>query len=473
MRNMLPPVSTTLGLAMAVFASDPCTAAQPTLKTLVSFNGDDGSQPLGGLVGDGNGNLYGTTSQGGAQGVGTVFEIAKTFSGYASTPTILYNFDTTHGANPMAGLTIDANGNLFGTTFYGGGFNKGTVFELAKTSQGYASALNIIANAGYYSAANPEAPVIIDANGNLFGTTSQGGPSNNGLVFELTPQPNTNPTAFIFATVVNFNGSNAIPQAGLFLDADGNLIGTTNAGGLNNNGTVFEIAKTGTGYTGYSNTITPLAFFMGSDGSRPTSNLIADADGNLFGTTSEGGTNNGGTLFEIAKTPQGYATTPTILVSFGDTDTGSTPNGLIMDAAGNLFGTTTYLGPGGQGTVFELAKTPQGYAAKPTILVNFNHTNGARPNGPLLADGNGNLFGTTTQGGAQVLNGTVFEITNSGFVTNTLFAGKPGKGNCYGESVLALLHADLNLDIAAQARGLADAGALQVAILHHCKRSVR
>jgi len=154
MRNMLPPVSTTLGLTMAVFASDPCTAAQPTLKTLVSFNGSDGSQPLGGLIGDGNGNLYGTTSQGGAQGVGTVFEIAKTFSGYASAPTILYNFDTTHGANPMAGLTIDANGNLFGTTFFGGFNQKGTVFELAKTPQGYASALNIIANAGYYSAAN-------------------------------------------------------------------------------------------------------------------------------------------------------------------------------------------------------------------------------------------------------------------------------------------------------------------------------
>jgi len=288
-------------------------------------------------------------------------------------------------------------------------------------------------------------------------------------VFELTPHPN-DPGVFLWSTIVNFNGSNAVPEAGLFLDADGNLIGTTTAGGLNNNGTVFEIAKTD---TGYSNTITPLVFFMGTNGSRPTSNLIADADGNLFGTTSQGGPGNGGVLFEIAKTPQGYATTPTILVSF-DSSTGVAPTaGLIIDADGNLFGTTTGLGPGGQGTVFELAKTPQGYAANPALLVSFNHTNGARPNGPLLADGNGNLFGTTSQGGAQVLNGTMFEIINSGFATNTLFAGKPGKGNCYGESVLALLHADRNLDVAAQARGLADAGALQAAILHYCKRSVR
>jgi hypothetical protein len=123
--------------------------------------------------------------------------------------------------------------------------------------------------------------------------------------------------------------------------------------------------------------------------------------------------------------------------------------------------------------VFELAKTPQGYAANPTLLVSFDHTNGARPNGPLLADGNGNLFGTTSQGGAQIVNGTVFEIIDSGFVTNTLFAGKPGKGDCYGESVLALRRINPNLDAAAQARGLDNAEALQAAVLHYCRRSWR
>src|SRR5262249_23912723 len=152
------------------------------------------------------------------------------------------------------------------------------------------------------------------------------------------------------------------------------------------------------GYASALNIIANAGYYSAAN---PEAPVIIDANGNLFGTTSQGGTGNGGMLFEIAKTPQGYATTPTILASF-NSSTGSTPNGArIIDADGNLFGTTAYEGPSGYGTVFELAKTPQGYAATPSILVSFNHTNGAWPNGALLADGNGNLFGTSSSGGSQ------------------------------------------------------------------------
>jgi hypothetical protein len=323
------------------------------LTTLVSFNGTDGANPLGSLIADANGDLFGTTSAE-LNGNATVFEIAKTASGYASSPTTLVSFNGTDGNDPGGNLIADANGDLFGTTDLGGAGN-GTVFEIVKTGSTYASTPTVLVSFNGTNGANPQGSLIADANGDLFGTTSAGG-ANNG------------------------------------------------------NGTVFELVKSGSTYT-----LTTLVSFNGTDGAKPFGSLIADANGDLFGTTKQGGANNSnGTVFEIAKTASGYASTPTVLVSFNFTD-GSGPVGsLIADANGDLFGTTAG-GGAGNGTVFEIAKTASGYASTPTTLVSFNDSDGALPFGSLIADADGDLLGTTGEGGANNKNGTVFELTGAGF----------------------------------------------------------
>ncbi len=284
-----------------------------------------------------------------------MFEITKTSTGYASTPTTLANFGWGNGRYPEGGLIADTAGNLFGTTFLGGAYDSGTVFEIAKTSAGYAS----------------------------------------------TP------------TVLVSFGSNVEPYAGLIADAAGDLFGTTKGAWGYSDGTVFEIAKTS---TGYASTPTTLVTFNGSNGETPYAGLLADAAGDLFGTTSYGGTNNAGTVFEIAKIGGTYAGTPTTLVSFNDTEVANQippgpAAGLIADAAGDLFGTTE--GGGAYGTVFEVAFTGGSYASTPTTLVSFNWTDGAYPLAGLLADSAGDLYGTTYWGNSY---GTVFELTDTGFV---------------------------------------------------------
>jgi hypothetical protein len=381
----------------------------PALTTLVSFSSTTGAGPFGSLIADANGNLFGTTRSGGANNVGTVFEIVKTGAGYSSTPITLVNFDGSNGANPFDSLIADASGNLFGTTYLGGANNAGTVFEIVKTGAGYSSTPTTLVNFDTTNGLKPQSSLIADANGNLFGTTA-GEPfvfpnPTAGTVFEIVKTGagySSTPT-----TLVNFDFTNgASPTGSLIADANGNLFGTTSGGGYGA-GTVFEIVKTG---AGYSSTPTTLVNFNITYGASPIGSLIADANGNLFGTTYVGGTYGAGTVFEIVKTGAGYSSTPINLVNF-DTTNGANPTGsLIADANGNLFGTTY----GGTGTVFEIVKTAAGYSSTPITLVNFNNANGANPYGDLLADANGNLFGTTSGGGTNAA-GTVFEITGSGF----------------------------------------------------------
>jgi uncharacterized repeat protein (TIGR03803 family) len=421
-------------LAIAAFftAVAPGQSRAVNLTTLVSFNGTNGASPTtAGLIADANGNLFGTTVAGGnstncgGPGCGTVFEVIKTSGGYASTPTTLVSFNGTNGASPTAGLTADANGNLFGTTNGGGANNCGTVFKVIKTSGGYASTPITLVSFNGTDGCNPDASLIADASGNLFGTTVAGGNSM-------------------------YCGAGC--------------------------GTVFEVIKTS---GGYASTATTLISFNGTDGYNPAAGLIADAHGNLFGTTTEGGkggnsTNCGGgscgTVFEVIKTSGGYANTPTTLVSFNGTDGYDPEASLIADANGNLFGTTITGGANNWGTVFEVIKTSGGYASTPTTLVNFGFTDGALPNADLIADANGNLFSTTAAGGNSTNCGpencgTVFEITGSGFA---VFAGTPGKPNCHGQSVSALVQQYGSLAAAAAARGYSSVQVLQNDIATYC-----
>jgi uncharacterized repeat protein (TIGR03803 family) len=300
-----------------------------------------------------------------------VFEIAKTPTGYASTPTILVSLNQSIGLFPGAGLVADANGDLFGTNADGGAFGFGTVFEIEKTATGYASTQTTLVN---------------------FNFTSTG------------PE-------------------GAHPIGSLIAYANGDLFGTALAGGAFGDGAVFEIVKTA---SGYASVPTTLASFepVGLEGADPARGVIADSNGDLFGTTQSGGAAESdiGTVFEIVKTAAGYASTPTTLANLNGYDDFLPQTGVIADARGDLFGTTGGESVGNDGTVFEIKKTAAGYANAPITLFSFNETSdnllpsGGFPQAGLLADANGDLFGTTSAGGPNG-GGTVFEITDRGFAT--------------------------------------------------------
>jgi uncharacterized repeat protein (TIGR03803 family) len=422
---------------------------------LFSFNGADGNGPAAGLTADANCDLFGTTSGGGASGQGTVFEIENTGTIaapiYASPPTTLVSFlyvseGPYGGENPEGGVILDANGNLFGTTWRGGANSSwGTVFEIKNTgtlaTPIYANTPTTLASFDYTNGGFPHSELVADANGDLFGTTSEGGESGSsavwGTVFEITNTGTV--TAPIYAsiptTLVTFNGSNgSTPGRGLIVDANGDLFGTTNAGGANGRGTVFELQNTGTvAAPVYATSPTTLVSFDGSDGSGPDAGLIADANGDLFGTTGSGGANGYGTVFEIKNTgtiaAPVYASTPITLVSFDGSDGRGPSGGLIADANGDLFGATTSGGAYGYGTVFEIQNNgtiaAPVYASTPITLVSFDGSNGQNPQAALIADANGDLFGTTELGGA-LGDGTAFEITGAGFIPAPTISGTAG-----------------------------------------------
>lgn len=265
-----------------VYSVAPCTGEQ----VVHSFSGNpDGSTGYGGLVADASGNLYGTTVNGGA-GYGTIFEINAS----TGAETVLYSFKgpAGDGSFPSAGLVLDSAGNLYGTTVNGGTYNDGTVFEY-NTASGAETVLYSFS--GVSDGEFPYSTLVMDSSGNLYGTTSASGPNADGTVFEINPAtPGQIDTLYAFA-----GGSDgAYPQAGLVMDASGNLYGTTANGGSAGDGTVFEIQ-----HSGSSVTETVLYTFTGSDGANPFAPLYLDSSYHLFGTTQLGGVTGNGTVFEI------------------------------------------------------------------------------------------------------------------------------------------------------------------------------
>jgi uncharacterized repeat protein (TIGR03803 family) len=350
-----------------------------SFATLASFNSSNSFASMAGLVMDGSGNLYGTASKGGANGDGSVFELARG----SSTLTTLASFNGSNGSNPAGALIMDSSGNLYGTTENGGASGLGTIFELAKGS----STVSTLASFAGSNGSNPVAGLIMDGSGNLYGTAEHGG-GGLGTVFELVKGSNT---ARRLASFLGSNGST--PVAGLIMDKSGNLYGTTQLGGIDNLGTVFELAHN-------SFTITTLASFTSYLDDEPLGGLIMDSSGNLYGTTS-GGARGPGAVFERAHGSP-FITT---LASFNGTN-GSRPRaGLIMDSSGNLYGTTDAGGASKDGTVFELAKG----SGAITTLFSFNGTNGSNPLCGLIMDSSGNLYGTTSAGDAGAA-GNVFEL---------------------------------------------------------------
>ena len=408
------------GVAALALLGQPA-AAGVRFKILYSFaGGNDGSFPHAGLIRDAAGNLYGTTYDGGGPncypfGCGTVFRIAPD-----GTETVLHSFaGGSDGAEPWDRLVRNGDGNLYGTTIIGGGGacdnggGCGTVFRIAP--DGKESVLHSFA--GGTDGAYPYAGLVRDAKGNLYGTTESGGTGyygctdgfGSGTIFKIAPGGGEK-------VLHSFTGSpdGCQPYGQLIIDKAGNLYGTTSFGGQSSCppvscGTVFKLAPDGTETVLYS-------FGTAPDGEIPESRLIMDANGNLYGTTVYGGAMGGGTVFEVA--PDG---TETVLYSFcskADCADGDSPYaGLYRDRKGNLYGSAAYGGNtscgdgAGCGLVFRLA--PDGTE---TVIHAFaGGSDGNFPAGDLIRGRGGHFYGTAGSGGLDCAEefgrcGNVFEF---------------------------------------------------------------
>jgi uncharacterized repeat protein (TIGR03803 family) len=378
------------------------------LTTLYDFAGSDGDGPAGALVQDAGGMLYGTTGGGGSDAQGTIFRVDTG----GTTLTTLYSFTGLgDGWLPAGDVLLGGDGNLYGATQYGGSGSRGTVFRIATSGSGFETLHSFTGPDGAY----PRAAVIIADDGMLYGTTDDTGnlPVQFGTVFrlgsdgsafetlhELTPFPlGTDPK------------SEPISRA-----ADpSSVYGTTVGGGAHGFGTVYRVGTDGSAYAVLHN-------FTFSDGARPSSHLVEGPDGLLYGTTSAGGTGSGpGTIFKID--PAG--TTLTTIHFFSGTD-GSTPSAaLIVGADGFLYGTTESGGgvSSNYGTVYKVATDGTGFLT----LHSFGGSDGWNPRGRILQADDGNLYGTTVYGGANGV-GTVYRMDTSGsnFATLHDFATTDG-----------------------------------------------
>jgi uncharacterized repeat protein (TIGR03803 family) len=382
--------------ALAVFASAlvaPGPAQAQTFTVLYTFTSTtDGEQPDASLFQDAAGNLYGTTQYGGTKGgYGTVFRLDT-----SGKETVLRSFAGTPDAeDPYSGLTRDKAGNFYGTTLYGGtGGGFGTVFKLHPN--GRETILHSFA--GTPDGEDPRSVLVRDTAGNLYGTTQYGGTNGGyGTVFKLDAKGK-------LTLLHSFAGTpdGEDPYAGLLRDKAGSLYGTTQYGGTGGGfGTVFKLDAKGK--------LTLLHSFAGTpDGVNPFAGLLRDAAGNLYGTTYYGGTNGGyGTVFKLSAKGK-----LTLLHSFAGMPDGQNPySRLIRDAAGNFYGATFYGGTFGYGTVFKLNP-----AGKLTILHSFTGlADGSHPIAGLILDKAGNLYGTTSDGGDLNCGfsgcGTVFKVT--------------------------------------------------------------
>jgi uncharacterized repeat protein (TIGR03803 family) len=408
------PARTALAIAfLSLLVAIPQSLHAQTFSVLYTFTGKGGDNPPAGLVRDSAGNLYGTSASG-SDGVGTVLKLSLGKDG-AWKETVLYRFQS--GLPPEGLLTLDSASNLYGTTTFGGG--GGTVFKVTKGGKetllySFCSLANCADGSG------PNGGMVRDAAGNLYGTTILGGNGGEccGTVFKLT-KSGEETVLYNFCSVANcadgafpIGGGETFPLQGLVRDAAGNLYGTTPNGGNaafcgddRGCGIVFKVDTSGKETVLYNF----CSVAKCADGFYPETALIQDAAGNLYGTTTDGGVHHQyGTVFKVDTTGR-----ETVLYSFpGRRSVGEVqPSGLVMDTAGNLYGTTLWGGAFHEGSVFEVTTS-----GKTRTLHSFTDgTDGGIPFG-LVLDSAGNLYGTTLSGGNfndcnGVGCGTLFELT--------------------------------------------------------------
>ena len=410
--------------------------AQLSERVIFSFDGSNGRTADSGLVQDARGNVYGTTFNGGPDALGSVYELTPISSGVWR-ETVLYNFNGNDGAFPVATLTFDHDGNLWGTTQLGGlgtcstsggqNLGCGVVFKLTPTQNGWQESTVYEFQPGVNKGVIPVGGVIFDAAGNAYGTTWAPGVEGNGIydragrnalagtywgctqpgcggtVYKLTPTQNGWQEADIYAFTGAADGSSS--QATLIMDSAGNLYGTTPYGGSGNCqygcGTVFEVSPANGAWTE-----TVLHSFANTDGAAPMGALTADTAGNFYSTTNLGGTHRSGTVFKLSKSGQQW--TESVLYNFTGGIDGSYPfAGVIFDSRGNLYGTAAEGGTDSVGTVYALI--PNNGTWSQVVLHGFRlQGDGNLPYGPLMF-WNGWLLGATQGGGAHN-EGAVYQV---------------------------------------------------------------
>jgi uncharacterized repeat protein (TIGR03803 family) len=397
-------IAVTLSVAGSAFA-------QETVIRL--FNNNDGYDPIAGMIIDASGNLYGSTFYGGIYGAGNIFKLAPKGGTWVETELYSFNNIGTDGFWPNARLTVDSQGNFYGTTFLGGAFGAGIVFELMPNTDGSWTYKTLHSFGQSGDGTYPHGGLFVDDKGNLYGTAAGGGSDKDGIAYKLISNGDG---SFTEKILHNFSGADgANPYSSLVL-VSGSLYGTTYSGGSSSActdgcGTVFGLTPTADGSWAES----VVHSFNNNDGANPDGGLIRDSSGNLYGAASQGNSGNLGAIFELTPAAGG-GWQEVILHTFNQAGDGVYPIGpLTFDVSGNLYGASEEGGTSNAGSVYELTPTAGGDWSERVVYSFANGTNTPNHPGPgIVFDKAGNLYGGTLSGGDPTCLGgcgAIFQVT--------------------------------------------------------------
>jgi len=406
----LPGKALPILLFLALMIAVPPAQSQSYSVVHPFTGGGDGGYPYFGLTKDRAGNFYGAANVGGAHGYGVIFKLSPAGSGWMITP--LYSFQGgDDGASPMASPIFGPDGALYGTTSAGAdnGHGVGTVYRLAPPASSCKTALcewseTVLYRANTDFGFGVTGQVAFDSAGKLYGTVGGGGIDEGGYVFQLTPSGGS----WMSRVLHEFNPESGedcnAPGGGVVLDAAGNLYGTANTGCVGNNGGVWEVSRSGSGWT----ESIVRSFNNLTDGNGSMAGLTPDGHGNFFGTTYDLGPAGGGTVFELTPSGQGWSFSVVHAFNQNDQDGRFLTAPVSLDAAGNVYGTTVgcldY-----RGTVFKLTPSENGWTA--TVLYRFTgESDGGDPSSNVVMDAGGNLYGTASDDGSHNV-GVIWQIT--------------------------------------------------------------
>jgi len=423
------PRAAALAVALAAAIPAAAIAAPTAQTIFSFGVGPQGAYPRSGLIIDKAGALYGTTSAGGntsdcfqVPGCGVVFKMVAPVAGQSTaTQTVLYSFTGgADGSAPYGGLLMASKGGLYGTTSQGGANGYGVVFKLLPPAKGATiwTEKTLFSFANGPDGATPLGALVQDSAGTLYGTTQAGGTSGLGVIFQLTP-PKTKGANWQETVLHQFSGQKdgGTPVAGLAIDSAGTLYGSTPAYGAFGFGVAFSLSKPAIGKTTWTQTILH-AFTNGKDGSYPQGSFIIDQAGELCGTTSNSGTNATGLGVVFKLIPPGAGKTgwrERVLFNFDSllSSVAHPAGALAIDSTGALYGTSPAGGAGQMGVLYKLTPPVRGTGAwTESELEQFesNGSDGAQPTGGVAVNRVGTLFGTTYIGGTNFY-GAVFEVT--------------------------------------------------------------
>jgi uncharacterized repeat protein (TIGR03803 family) len=390
-----------------VMALSLTTAAATTTNVIFSFEEEEGEYADTDLETDSAGNIYGTTVLGGEFGGGTVFQLSPTPNGWVHT--VLYSFTGgADGGEPYKGVTLDREGNLYGTAVTGGSGNCeggcGVVYKLSNAGKTWTQTV-IHAFTGGDDGSGPGARVTVDGAGNIYGMTPTGGAYGLGTIYKIRQAPGG---AWAFKVIHAFTGGTdgATGSAGRMILRHGHLYGAATAGGDYGSGVVFELSPRGAGAWDFK---TIYAFRGQPDGSFPYGALLFDRSGNIYGTTYYGGANGIGAVYKLSPRAVG-AWAEEVIYSFEEGTDGNSPiSNLVFDAAGSLYGTTSEGGLG-SGTIFKLSPLGGGKWTETVVHAFEGPPDGAFAYNGMVVDAFGNFYGATVHGGEDN-DGCVYEFT--------------------------------------------------------------